>query len=176
MQIIKADQVQMPETPETSSAIDQTRIDEAKAKFESLRETLQNKKYAVSLTADQTDYLFNDFYQNVAWKGYESYAIAETFERLYSIVSDENDTRILNGKTETEIIEAIFHFLKNYIGTGVKSAKLFKAICDQFALPMKEVNEDRQELRDISLELVAAEQGISVEKLVQDAQSSHENN
>jgi len=30
---------------------------------------------------------------------------------------------------------------------------------------MKELNEDRQELRDLSMELVAAEQGISVEQL-----------
>lgn len=73
----------------------------------------------------------------------------------------------LNGKIPTEIVEAVFHFLKNYSGQGVESAGLFKQICDQFALPMKEVNEDRQHLRDISLELVAAEQGIEVETLVE---------
>jgi hypothetical protein len=35
---------------------------------------------------------------------------------------------------------------------------------------MKEINDDRQVLRDHSLELVAAEQGISVENLVEAAQ------
>lgn len=173
MKIIKADEVQLPETQEPG--IDQNRIDEAKVKFDTLREALQVKKYAVSLDAGQTDYLFNNFYQNVSWKGYESYAIAETFERLYSLVSNQQDFRILSGETETEIIEAIFHFLKNHIGTGIGSARLFKQICDQFALPMKEINEDRQELRDLSLELVAAEQGISVEKLMQDAQAAQAN-
>ena len=47
---------------------------------------------------------------------------------------------------------------------------MFRRICDQFALPMKEINDDRQILRDHSLELVAAEQGISVETLVEAAQ------
>ena len=32
---------------------------------------------------------------------------------------------------------------------------------------MKEINEDRQALRDLSLELVSAEQGIPVEDLVE---------
>jgi hypothetical protein len=56
--------------------------------------------------------------------------------------------------------------LKNYVGTGVDAAIKFRSICDQFALPMQEINVDRQTLKDIALELTAAEKGISVESLV----------
>ena len=44
---------------------------------------------------------------------------------------------------------------------------MFRSICDQFALPMQEINTDRQMLKDIALELTATEKGISVESLVQ---------
>lgn len=166
MKVVKAEEVVM-ENPETTTTenpanqIDQARIAEAQEKFDRSRQILETKQYGIALNAEQTTFLMDDFYQNVAWKGYESYAIAETYRAMESLVKDGT----INGKTKVEIIEAIFHFLKNHVNTGIKSADLFRQVCDQFAIPMKELNEDRQELRDLSLELLAAEQGISVEKV-----------
>ena len=165
MKVIKADDVQ-EQGPSLNGQIDQKRIAEAQEKFDSVRQLLETKNYAVLLTVEETKYLFENFYETVEWKGYESYAISETYEKLQGIVVDG----ALNGNTLVEIVEAIFHFLKNYPGKGVENAKMFRRICDQFALPMKEINDDRQTLRDLSLELVAAEQGISVENLVEAAQ------
>lgn len=159
MKIVKAEDVQ-EQTPQ----VDQKKIAELQEKFDRERQLIETKQYGVALNEEQTAFLFDEFYEFVDWKGYESYAISETHNQLTQL-RQEGST--LNGKIPTEIVEAVFHFLKNYSGQGVESAGLFKQICDQFALPMKEVNEDRQHLRDISLELVAAEQGIEVETLVE---------
>jgi hypothetical protein len=97
------------------------------------------------------------------WKGYESYAISETYRQLEA----ERDGNGINAKFSVEIIEATFHFLKNFIGTGFELAIPFKKICDQFALPVQEINQDRQSLKDASLELIASEKGIKVEELVE---------
>ena len=158
MKVVKSEDVQ--EIPQ----VDQKKVAELQEKFDRERQLVETKKYGVALNEEQTDFLFNDFYQNVNWKGYESYAIAETHDRLTEVLNGEKS---LNGKISTEIVEAVFHFLKNYEGKGVEKAEMFRQLCDQFALPMKEVNEDRQNLRDLSLELVAAEQGIEVETLVE---------
>ena len=167
MKVIKADEVlDQPQTEQPQSetpAIDKAKVAELQEKFDTMRQIIETKKYGIALNADQTNFLINEFYQNVEWKGYESYAIAETFDKLNALVKDGE----LNGSTNVEIIEAIFHFLKNYVGKGVQFATTFKQICDQFAVPMKEINEDRQSLRDLSLELVSAEQGIPVEDLVE---------
>ena len=88
--------------------------------------------------------------------------MAETYNQLVEMVKDDK----IDSGADAPIIEAIFHFLKNYIGTGVDSAIKFRSICDQFALPMQEINTDRQTLKDVALELTAAEKGISVESLV----------
>ena len=143
-------------------AVDQKALEAAQEKFDSFRQLLETKKYDVSLTPEQSVFFFDTFYNTVEWKGYESYAIAETFDRLSTLVKGGQ----MSGKTEVEIIEAIFHFLKSYISKGHESARLFKGICDAFALPVKEINEDRQELRDLSLDLVSIEQGIPVEDLI----------
>ncbi len=143
--------------------VDEKKLAAAQEKFDSFRQLIETKKYDVYLNEEQTEFFFNTFYNNVEWKGYESYAIAETYDRLSAIKDSKKE---LNGKTEVEIIEAIFHFLKNYSSKGYKDAKVLKGICDQFALSMKEINSDRQELRDLSLELVSIEQGIPVEELV----------
>jgi len=169
MKVIKAEDVSTEAQVENPTPnADPVRLAEAQEKFDQFRQMLETKNYDIALTADQTTALFDVFYSKVAWKGYESYAIAETFDKLNALVVDHT----LVGKTSVEIVEAIFHFLKNHIGTGVEEAKAHKQLCDQFAIPMKEINEDRQELRDRSLEVVAAEQGITVENLVEEYQKA----
>jgi hypothetical protein len=161
--------------PTTNPTIDQTKVAELKEKFDTLQESLRTKTYNVLLNEEQTNELTTNFYNNFTWKGYESYAVAETFEQITTQINSGT----LNGNFSTEIVEATFHFIKNYEGKGVNDARVFKGICDQFALPMQEINNDRQELRDISLELVATENGISVETLVsnlQAQQNSQSNN
>jgi hypothetical protein len=88
--------------------------------------------------------------------------VAETYNQLSEMVKDNK----IDSGADAPIIEAIFHFLKNYVGTGVDSAIKFRSICDQFALPMQDINNDRQTLKDVALELTAAEKGITVESLV----------
>jgi len=167
MKVVKAEEVVL-ESPSTEPQVDQKRIAEAQENFDRTRQIVETKSYSVALDSKQTSFLMDNFFSNVSWKGYESYAIAETYKHLEEITVDGQ----INGKAKVEIIEAIFHFLKNHIGTGVKDADLFRQVCDQFALPMKEINEDRQELRDLSLELIAAEQGISVEKAMEEIQKN----
>lgn len=176
--------INTPETPQVENNgpnstnntpnIDTTKVAELKEKFDTLQETLKTKTYNVLLNEEQTNSLTTNFYNNFPWKGYESYAISETFDQITSQVNGGT----LNGNFSTEIVEATFHFIKNYEGKGVNDARVFKGICDQFALPMQEINKDRQELRDISLELVATENGISVETLVNNlqAQQNAQNN
>jgi hypothetical protein len=167
MKVIRNEEFENP----VKQPADPKEIAALREKFDKLQETLQTKKYPIYLDEEQTDAFFSDFFECVEWKGYESYAIAETYDRLNILVNEDK----LNGETEPEIVEAVFHFLKGYSSSGWRGARLFKSICDQFSLPMKEINEDRQELRDISLELVALEQGISVEQLNKNLQSESMN-
>ena len=161
MKVIKNEDVANA-TPE----IDQVKLAELKEKFDLTQNQLITKEYDILLNEEQTEFLFNDVYENIVWKGYESYAISESHDILAKLIVDGK----LVGKTKTEIVEAIFHFLKNHTASGVKSARLFRQVCDQFALPMTEINTDRQTLRDLSLELVSVEQGIPVEQLIEGLQ------
>ena len=163
MKVLQANEVP---TGGPVSSIDQVKLAELKEQFDTMQNDLKTKKYEVYLSSELTTSLLDKFYTKFTWKGYESYAISETYDQIKSeVVNGE-----LKGGLATEIVEAAFHFIKNYEGQGVEDAKEFKHICDQFALPMQEINNDRQTLRDISLELVATEQGISVETLVTNLQ------
>ena len=166
MKVVKASEVTGPQSQNES--VDKKLVAELTEKFSALQTELETKQYGVALNEEQTSFLFDQFFVNVSWKGYEAYAIAETHKSLKDIVSK----KVLNGKTNVEIIEAIFHFLKNYEAKGHQFAQTFKEVCDQFAVPMQEINQDRQNLRDASLEMTAAEQGISVENLVEQFQAA----
>lgn len=169
MKVVKASEVQEPQlTDVTTPAIDKKLVAELTEKFETLQKEIESKEYGIALSKEQTTFLFEQFFVNVAWKGYEAYAIAETHKALQGVTK----TGSVNGKIKAEIVEAIFHFLKNYESKGFQFAQVFKEVCDQFAVPMQEINQDRQDLRDASLEMTAAEQGISVENLVERFQAS----
>jgi hypothetical protein len=162
MKVIKNEEV-----PTIEKKVDEKAIAEMKEKFDTLQTQLNTKEYSVLLNAEQTSFLLDTVYENIEWKGYESYAISETNTVFRNLVQKGE----INGTARPEIIEAIFHFLKNYAGKGVKNATLFRQICDQFAIPMTELNQDRQTLRDVSLELVSAEQGIPIEQVISNLQS-----
>jgi len=161
MKVVKANDVPTQEQTKIN-AIDQVLVAELTEKFDAIRQVVDTKKYSVLLDADQTSALLNEFYPAFQWKGYESYAVAETYTQLSEMVKGDK----IDAGADAPIIEAIFHFLKNYVGTGVDSAIKFRSICDQFALPMQEINVDRQAVKDVALELTAAEKGITVESLV----------
>ena len=152
-----------PEVKNNVAKPDPKQIAELQEKFDSIRTIIETKKYGVDLTVEQATFLMDEFYNQVEWKGYECYAIAETYSSFKALHNSDG----IHGAVPAEIIEAVFHFLKAYISKGFKFAGLFKEVCDQFAIPMQEINQDRQELRDASLEVTAAEQGISVENLVE---------
>ena len=161
MKVVKANDVPTQEQTKTG-AINEVLVAQLVEKFDNMKMLVDTKKYSILLDKDQTTALMNEFYPEFQWKGYESYAVAETYNQLREMVKDEK----IDSGADAPIIEAIFHFLKNYIGTGVDSAIKFRSICDQFALPMQDINTDRQTLKDVALELTAAEKGISVESLV----------
>jgi hypothetical protein len=162
MKVIKAEDVPTQEQ-KAKSQIDHAKVAELTEKFDAAKQMVDTKKYNVLLDKPQTSSLLNEFYPDFSWKGYESYAVAETYKQLSELVKDDQ----INAGVDAPIVEAIFHFLKNYVGRGIDSAVMFRSICDQFALPMQEINTDRQMLKDIALELTATEKGISVESLVQ---------
>lgn len=155
------------ELPTQEKTINQTIVAELKEKFDNLQTQLNSKEYSVLLNKEQTEFFLNEVFETIEWKGYESYAISETNTVFRDLVKKGE----INGTAKPEIIEAIFHFLKNYTGKGVKNATVFRQICDQFAIPMTELNQDRQTLRDVSLELVSAEQGVPIEQVISNLQS-----
>lgn len=167
MKVIKSEEVLMEQNP--TNNVDQAKLDQLQEKFDVLQSTINNKKYDVLLDEKLTQVLMNEIFPQFQWKGYESYAVSETYSQFES----SRNGKGIKSKFPAEIIEATFHFLKNFMGSGFELAIPFKKICDQFALPIQEINQDRQNLKDVSLEIIASEKGINVEDLVEALNASN---
>ena len=83
MKVIKNEDVANA-TPE----IDQVKLAELKEKFDLTQNQLITKEYDILLNEEQTEFLFNDVYENIVWKGYESYAISESHDILAKLIVD----------------------------------------------------------------------------------------
>lgn len=158
----KTKNLKVENTATVNPAQNQVKIEQLREKFDALQDEINNKTYGVVLDHNLTKTLIEEIYPTFTWKGYESYAITETYNQITASVKNKE----INSKFPTEVIEAVFHFLKSYEGKGVSLAHNFKLTCDAFAVAIQEINEDRQQLKDLSLELVATEQGIDVNDLV----------
>jgi hypothetical protein len=168
MKVMKSEEVLTEQT--LNNEVDQAKLDQLQEKFDVLQSTINNKQYNLLLDDELTSVLMNEVFPKFQWKGYESYAVSETYTQLEKARTGNG----IDSKFSAEIIEATFHFLKNFIGTGFEIAIPFKKICDQFALPVQEINQDRQNLKDVSLEIIATEKGIRVEDLVEALNASNQ--
>jgi hypothetical protein len=152
---------------EINSPENQAKLAAAQEKFDKFQNNLTTKEYDLYLTAEQTTGMMETIFPKMNWKGYEAYAVSETYKTLNQLTNKKGEVK---GGVKAEIAEAVFHFLKEFQGVGIEYAEMFKAICDQFAMVINEINKDRQELRDLSLELISLEQGIPVEDVVRNLQ------
>jgi len=168
MKVMKSEEVQTEQ--KFNNEFDQAKLDQLQEKFDVLQSTINNKQYNLLLDGELTQVLMTEIFPNFQWKGYESYAVSETYTQLEKVRTGDG----IDAKFPVEIIEDTLHFLKNYVGSGFELAVPFKKICDQFALPVQEINQDRQNLKDVSLEIIATEKGIKVEDLVEALNASNQ--
>ena len=133
--------------------------------MEEKSQALTKKKYRVKTTIDTVNYLMEDFYSNVAWNGYECYAISETHKTLEKTVSKIKPSK--TGKVSftmtPDLLQALFHFIKGHANTGLELARKHRVLCEDFSVPMSELNTDHQGLRDMAVEAEAAKHGITVD-------------
>ena len=147
-------------------------------KMTDMQDTLAKKKYKVKTTVPTFEWMLDTFYDTISWEGYECYAIGETYKEYTKAYEKAKPTSTgkLTIPVLPEILEASFHFMKKYIGSGVKTASMHRALCEDFSVTMAELNVDRQGLYDLATEAEAAKHGISVEDYKKAAQQIHADN
>lgn len=144
----------------TSNKIDLKKIEELKVKFDDFKDILDKKEYELTFTKECFDFLTGTFLNKIEWTGGEAYALSEIMKVLYN----DNNKPEVSISFKPEVLEAVFHFLKKFTDKGILYVNTFKQTTDKVAEGITKINQDRQELKDISLELVAAENGITVEQ------------
>ena len=75
-------------SPEGPKAMDENNPQamEIEQQMMDLQAKLSKKKYRVKTTTDTMNYLMDTFYPNVQWKGYECYAIDETYTQVKKVL------------------------------------------------------------------------------------------
>ena len=152
---------------------------ELEQQMNELQTKLSKKKYRIKTTTETMNYLMDEFYPNVQWKGYECYAIDETYTQVKKVLDkamdklaeSDKETNKLSFTIPVEILEALFHFVKEFVGKGRDNAQMHRLLAEDLSVPMSQVNQDRQGLRDLALEAEAAKHGITVEEYKKAAQA-----
>lgn len=151
-------------TTTSPSIPDAKAVKRATKKFDAQQKKNNEASYSLSLDSEQTDFLKNTFYNRKKWTGAEAYAVLKTYEAIFD--SHKKETP-LKCELSAEIVEAVFHLVKNFEGAGVQESRMFVSVADKLAETMQNLNQDRQDLNDLAVELEAAKHGISPEEFVQ---------
>lgn len=151
-----------------SNEVDKTVVEQKEAQFDAINTAITNKKYELKLDTDAVAGLL-DFFDFVEWKGYECYGVEKLYDslvpQLKEVGEESENLFVLETDVEPDVVEAMFYFIKSYTANGIEDARSFRKMSDAFAIPMQNINIDRQALRDAALELQAAEQGMTVEEM-----------
>lgn len=151
------------ELVDNTKKVDEKLVEKLTKSFEKAEASFKDKKFMIELTKEQVKFYTEKFLPGVTWKGYECYAVAE-LSKSFKETFAKKTTALWNR----EHVEATFHFIKTFEGTGsIELAEQFKDFCDAFAKPMQDIQTEIQELKDLATELQAAEQGVTVEQLIQ---------
>ncbi len=156
------------ETNVNSNEVNKTTVEQKEAQFDAINSAITNKQYELKLNTDAVAGLL-DFFDFVEWKGYECYGVEKLYDSLITqlkeVGEDGENLFVLETEVDADVVEAMFYFIKSYTASGIEDARSFRKMADAFAVPMQNINIDRQSLRDAALELQAAEQGMTVEEM-----------
>ena len=155
----------------TTKKTNDAKVAKLEAKFEKAQKAFETQEYTMEVTKDSMTFLLTDFATNLKFKGYSSYGITEVYNALETLKEDKK-TESFKGKFKKEYVEALFHFIREFEGTGLKTAKSHRALSDEVAPVMQKVNQNMQNFKDLATELEAAKQGVEPEELVRAMQAA----
>lgn len=78
--------------------VDREKLAQLQEKFDLMNQQVLAREYTFSLNVEQTDFLMEIFFNEVEWKGYESYAISETHKVIAAQVKKEKSKEKLKPK------------------------------------------------------------------------------
>lgn len=171
-------------TKALSPDIDAGLVAALEGKFQEANDAAANASFTLRVTESAAEHLTGELLQGVKWKGLEAYALTKAAEDLRGIVSKAARIASSDGPDELEftikhdLLEVIFHFVRNYEGVGYEGAKKLTQVAEVLVKPVNELNELRQRLRSAALEWEAAKNGMTPDQFVakmQEAQK-HSNN
>lgn len=146
------------------SDIESSTYEELAEKFDEVKETLENKKYPISLSQESIMLLTTVLLPKVEWVGQQAWDIMETQKLITTLRPDKV------SEVSKESIRAMFQLVatNKYIGVDYVS-QVSELLTSLAEIIQKEIGIDEQILRDAGFELQAAEMGITPETAVTEA-------
>ena len=143
---------------EKEIVIDEEKVESLKKEIEAKAADLSKKVYAVGFGTSELE-IFEEFINNVQWKGKEALGILEISKKI-DFIKNEG---IKNGVvffTALEI-EASHYFLNKYENKGKGSASEFIRIFKALEQALSGVHIDNRDYENLKKELAATEQGLT---------------
>jgi len=140
---------------------DSTHEELLNGEFRELLEAYEARKYGVSLGQTQIDFIKNEIFPTMTWKGTECYIASAIVEMVNSL--EANKVTLV----ERELLKVFYKALHEFTGKGIDLLEITGSTIETVAGTIKELNEVEAELRQASIELEAKKQGIEPETLNQ---------
>ena len=158
----KVKETTMEISKETTPAVDEKRIELAKAAFESFATETSKKVYLVPGGTKTSGSICTFLEEKAEFAAHESLGIVKAHEDVVASTKKSKKELYLSSLC----IEAIAYYISKASGTGLAEAREFK---DNLFMPindaMAKISEDRKTIEVLKQEWAAAAQGIKLEEL-----------
>lgn len=141
--------------------VDQKKVEEIKKDLEDYKNSLKDKEYAVSMTADTLSKFDNFMRNEVEWRSKEALGVMEIIKRIQSVKKEGIKHGVVYF-TNLEV-EASHYFILKWNGKGAKEINDFVSLWKTFEETLSLIHQDNAVLKDLEKQLSAAEQGIELQ-------------
>lgn len=149
-------------------------------KFEAASSAANSATFTIRMQEGHASFMVNELVQKIKWKGLEAYGLSKATEDLRGIVgaaaklSESGKPDEVEFTIKHDLLEVVFHFLRNYDGVGYDDAKAVTQVAEVFVKPINELNELRAAMRSAAVDWEAAKHGMTPDQFVKQFEQSQQ--
>jgi hypothetical protein len=153
------------QAPTGQRTVDAAKVAELEVKWDQISDKLSKSIYVATMSRELALHFRDVVVESFSWKGPQCLIVEKIFEKLDACI-DGQTTPEISIDFDHDLLEVLTVLINSYVSHGKTNTISFSKITEILSVPVQELQNNRKALREVSMELEAARQGMSLEDFI----------
>lgn len=151
--------------PAGQRPVDAAKVAELELKWDQTSDKLNKSIYNATMSRELALHFRDVVVESFSWKGPQCLIVEKIFEKLDQCIDGQTGDEITID-FDHDLLEVLTVLANSYVSHGKVNTLAYSKITEILSKPVSELQANRKELREVSMELEAARQGMSLEDFI----------